>query len=206
VKRLVIGVLLGIVLTAVAAASGGSPKKKVLPHIQHFMNFGPYCVAKGPHTDRGTALSGGYQRDVATGQKCFPWERRIAHKRIPLNPPAGPRGPRGARGPAGPAGTTGPAGATGTPGPQGPAGPAGPAGPKGDTGAPGPAGPAGPQGDRGLPGAPGPQGPQGAPGTAGLGNGVIYACVSHGGSLQLDVDGQPCDNAGHQPIKLVVVQ
>lgn len=72
------------------------------------------------------------------------------------------------------------------------------------------------RGKRGLPGTPGatgpqgpagPAGPQGPPGQngTGLGNGVIYACVSQGGSLQLDVNGQPCDNKGHMPIELVVV-
>lgn len=88
-------------------------------------------------------------------------------------------------------------GAPGADGAPGPAGPAGPQGEKGDTGEAGPAGPAGPQG---------PAGADGKDGADGLGNGVIYACVSQGGSLQLDVNGQPCDNHGHLPIKLVVVQ
>lgn len=78
-------------------------------------------------------------------------------------------------------------------------------GDKGDTGATGPAGAKGEKGDTGVPGPTGPQGPVGKDG-AGLGNGFVYACVSNGGSLQLDVNGQPCDNNGHQPIKLVVVQ
>lgn len=118
----------------------------------------------------------------------------------------GLRGKKGAKGSAGPKGDTGPQGpaGTGTPGPQGPAGPAGP---KGDTGATGPQGPAGQDGATGPAGPAGPQGPAGPPGqngTDGLGNGVIYACVSNGGTLQLDVNGKPCDNQGHMPIKLVV--
>jgi hypothetical protein len=67
-------------------------------------------------------------------------------------------------------------------------------GAKGDTGAVGPQGPAGPPGK------------DGKDGHDGLGNGIIFACVSSGGSLQLDVNGKPCDNEGHQPIKLVVVK
>jgi hypothetical protein len=65
----------------------------------------------------------------------------------------------------------------------------------------------------GATGATGPQGPAGKDGTngtngkdgAGLGNGTIQVCVSNGGSLQMDVNGQPCDNQGHTPITLVVV-
>jgi len=67
-------------------------------------------------------------------------------------------------------------------------------GTNGTNGATGPMGPAGPVG---------PQGPAGQNGSS-LGNGIIYACVSNGGSLQLDVNGKPCDNAGHMPLKLVV--
>jgi len=116
-------------------------------------------------------------------------------------------GRRGRRGPAGKAGAQGATGAAG------PAGPAGTQGPQGDVGCVVrkigvfyqqgvvfcPAGPQGPKGD------PGPQGPAGPAGQDGLGNGVIYACVSNGGTLQIDVNGQPCDNQGHMPLKMVVV-
>lgn len=86
-------------------------------------------------------------------------------------------------------------------------GPAGPPGPKGDPGPPGPAGgslgligPAGPKGDRG------PAGPAGQNGQDGLGNDFIYACVSQGGSVQMNVNGKPCDNPGHTQLKLVIVK
>lgn len=78
-------------------------------------------------------------------------------------------------------------------------------GKNGKAGARGLTGAAGAKGDTGARGASGPAGPQGPPGADGLGNGVIYACVSQGGSLQLNVNGQPCDNEGHLPLKLVVV-
>jgi Collagen triple helix repeat (20 copies) len=116
--------------------------------------------------------------------------------------PAGPKGEAGTAGETGPAGPQGPKGDTGATGAAGPAGPSGPAGPKGDAGATGAAGPAGPQGPKGDTG---PAGPQGPAGTDGLGNGTIEVCVSNGGTLQLDVHGKPCDNEGHQPITLVVV-
>jgi hypothetical protein len=110
--------------------------------------------------------------------------------------PKGDTGATGATGPQGAKGEDGAAGATGAKGDTGATGPAGPQGPKGDTGA------SGPQGPRG---ATGPQGPAGPAGTNGLGNGTIQVCVSNGGSLQMDVNGKPCDNEGHQPITLVVV-
>jgi hypothetical protein len=143
--------------------------------------------------------------------------------------PQGPAGQTGAQGAQGPAGATGAAGAkgdkgetgaAGQTGAQGPAGapgergPAGESGAKGDTGATGAPGPkgdtgatgaAGPPGAKGDTGPAGPTGPQGPAGTDGIGNGTIQACVSNGGTLQLDVNGQPCDNQGHQPITLVVV-
>jgi hypothetical protein len=81
--------------------------------------------------------------------------------------------------------------------PPGPAGPQGPKGDKGDTGA---------TGATGAKGADGKNGTNGKDGKDGLGNAIIFACVSNGGSLQLDVNGQPCDNEGHQPLKLVVVK
>lgn len=208
-KKLIVGFIVGAMLATVGVAGAA----KVHPHKQHYMNFGPYCISKGPGVRPG--LPGGIMRAVKTGQACDAGEVRIAHKRIPLDPVAGPkgdRGPVGSRGEAGPAGQAGAAGATGAAGPKGdtgPAGPSGAAGAKGDkgdtgaagaTGAPGATGPAGPAGQTGA------QGPTGPPGEAGLGNAVIYACVSNGGSLQLNVNGQPCDNAGHQPLKLVVVR
>lgn len=101
----------------------------------------------------------------------------------------GPQGPKGDTGPQGPAGPQGPPGpSTGTPGPQGPTGPPGPTGPKGDTGAAGPAGPPGPTG---------PAGPQGPPGSV-TGLKEYHFCVSNGGTLQYNVNGQPCgNNNGH---------
>lgn len=107
-------------------------------------------------------------------------------------------------------------------GKAGPAGPQGPQGPKGDIGCTvrqigvfyrpdvafcpaGPQGPKGEKGDAGAVGPAGPAGPAGPVGAPGLGNGVIYACVSNGGTLQIDANGQPCDNQGHMPLKLVVV-
>jgi hypothetical protein len=85
---------------------------------------------------------------------------------------------------------------------------ASPGTPKG-TPAPGPgtAGPAGPKGDKGDTGSQGVAGKDGKNGKDGLGDGFVYACVSNGGSVQLNVNGQPCgDNQGHTQIKLVVVQ
>jgi hypothetical protein len=73
-------------------------------------------------------------------------------------------------------------------------------GPKGSPGQPGPRGAVGPAGPRG------PRGPAGEDAQdGGLGNGTIEVCVSQGGSLQMNVHGQPCDNEGHLPITLVVV-
>lgn len=208
-KKLIVGIIVGSLLATVGVAGAA----KVRPHKQHYMNFGPYCISKGPGTRPG--LPGGIMRAVKTGQACDAGEVRVAHKRIPLDPVAGPKGDRGnvgsrgEAGPAGPVGSAGPTGAAGAKGDPGSAGASGAAGAKGDkgepgtagaTGAPGGTGPAGPTGTTG------PQGPTGLPGTPGLGDGVIYACVSNGGSLQLNVNGQPCDNAGHQPLKLVVVR
>lgn len=105
----------------------------------------------------------------------------------------GRRGKRGRNGHAGARGAQGPQGAQGAPGAVGP---------RGDTGPPGRQGNVGPQGD---PGPAGPEGPQGPPGADGLGNGVLDVCVSQGGALQLGVHGQPCDNEGHLPIQVVIV-
>jgi hypothetical protein len=160
---------------------------------------GPFCVGKtflkpvnGSKATNSpvytiSVLRAGVVRSIARTQSCRPWEERklgLAWPQI-----AGPAGPPG---PAGPKGDTGPAGPKGDPG--SPGGPAGPAGPKGDTGPAGPAGPAGPKGD------PGPAGKDG------LGNGFIYACVSQGGSVQLNVNGKPCSNPGHVQLKLVIVK
>jgi hypothetical protein len=225
-------------LVAVGIAGATSNSGSTLPGKQHFANFGPFCIAKGP----SWLVRGGVMRAVRTGQKCFADERRIDHKKIPLGPFPSVTGPRG---PAGPAGATGAAGATGSAGATGPAGPvgaqgavgltgsvgatgakgdtgtAGPAGLKGDTGTAGatgatgpqglvgPTGPAGPKGDAGATGAAGPKGDTGATGptgpAGGLGTGTIIACVSNGGTVQFNVNGQPCgDNQGHTQITLVV--
>lgn len=86
----------------------------------------------------------------------------------------------------------------------GPAGPAGPPGAsiKGDKGDRGEKGDS-VKGDRGLPGT---NGTDGKDGKDGLGNGFIIACVSSGGSVQMNVNGQPCDNPGHTQLKLVIVK
>ncbi len=76
----------------------------------------------------------------------------------------------------------------------------------GAAGKPGVPGPGGIQGIQGPAGPQGSKGDTGAAGKDGLGNAVIFACVSSGGSLQLDVNGKPCDNQGHMPLKLVVIQ
>lgn len=178
-------------------------------------------------------LRAGVVRSVARTQPCRAWEDRklgLAWPQIP-----GPAGPAGATGPKGDTGAQGPKGDTGAKGDtglQGIPGTAAAKGDKGDTGATGATGPQGPQGPKGDPGSgncechgtpgpkgdpgpPGPQGPKGEQGPKGypgkdgkdgLGNGIIYACVSMGGSLQLNVNGKPCDNHGHLPIKLVVVE
>jgi len=148
---------------------------------------------------------------------CKPGQKKIYFN---VHGKAGPRGPRGLRGakgaagapgPAGPAGAQGAQGPQGTQGPTGPpgaaggaTGPTGPAGPMGPAGAQGPQGLAGPKGATGAAGPAGPQGPQGPPGPPAQGQ-VLLVCVSSGGSLQADVNGQPCDNQGHMPIKLLVV-
>lgn len=148
-----------------------------------------------------------HDMDVSPNQKNA---ARLGWRRECLINSRGKRGlpgTPGATGPQGPAGPAGSAGAVGPAGPQGPKGDTGATGaqgPKGDPGAPGETGATGPAGPQGPAGPAGPQGPPGQNGT-GLGNGVIYACVSQGGSLQLDVNGQPCDNKGHMPIELVVV-
>lgn len=106
--------------------------------------------------------------------------------------PAGLKGDTGAVGPAGPAGENG---AQGEQGPQGVPGLPGAPGAKGDTGA---TGPQGPKGDAGATGATGPQGPAGPAGKDGLGNATATLCVSNGGTVQVNVNGQPCgDNNGH---------
>jgi hypothetical protein len=171
-------------------------------------------------------LRAGAVRSVAKTQPCRPWENRKLGLAWPGLPgtgtgPAGlqgPPGPAGAQGPPGPAGPKGDTGATGPAGPAGPStgvpGPAGSPGPKGDTGATGATGPKGDTGATGATGAPGPAGPTGPAGPAGpkgdpgsgLGNGFIIACVSQGGSVQFNVNGQPCSNPGHTQLKLVVVR
>ena len=131
-------------------------------------------------------LRAGVVRSVQKGFPCRSWENPAPGLAIPRIP--GPRGPRGPAGAPGPAGPQGPQGLPGTPG--GPPGPQGIPGPPGATGATGATGPKGEKGDAG----------------SGLGNATIDACVSHGGSIQMDVNGHPCDNPGHIPLKLVVVR
>lgn len=143
---------------------------------------GPFCIGKrnllpiGSQTSLRAVLRAGVVRSVARTQPCRPWEDRKLG--LAVSGPAGPAGP---------------------PGPPGPAG----AGARGETGATGAKGDKGAQGEKGDKGA---KGDTGAAGKDGLGNGIIYACVSQGGSLQLNVNGQPCDNAGHLPLKLVIVK
>lgn len=87
-------------------------------------------------------------------------------------------------------------------GPQGPKGDTGARGPKGDTGEQGPKGDTGEQGPQGETG---PQGPKGDPGESNISD-FVYACVSNGGTVQLNVNGHPCgENQGHTQIKLAVV-
>lgn len=209
-KAALFGAIVGVIALAVAA---GALAGKV-PVKQHYESFGPWCVGK----------TTGVMRAVKKDQPCFSkrtfWESqwfgpevRIRHAKIPLDPQPGPRGPAGAPGKAGANGkdgapgkdgVNGTNGKDGAPGKDGAAGGAtgapGPTGPAGPSGAAGPAGPAGPGGPSG------PTGPSGKDGTSGIGDGFIYACVSQGGSLQLNVNGQPCDNNGHLPIKLVIVK
>lgn len=211
--------LIGAVLVAVLipAIAGGATSRD---HGRRLA--GPFCIGKpslAPVTatttfgQKVTVPRAGQVRSVAIGQTCRADENRRLGVAVP-DPDEG-TGKPGARGPAGPPGPAGAAGAKGEQGVQGPVGPDGKTGPQGTPGAQGPAGPAGPagppgptgaKGDKGDTGAPGPQGPAGPAGSGGIGDAVIYACVSNGGSLQLDVNGQPCDNAGHQPLKLVVVK
>lgn len=165
----------------------------------------------------------GVERSVAYGQKCRSYERpgigvAIKNGNGPAAPgkpgPAGPAGKAGANGKDGQSVTLTSAngcvtihavngdgtvcnGANGHDG-------ASIKGDKGDPGTPGAPGAAST-----VPGPQGPQGPQGPPGPAGTitGGYIIYACVSNGGSVQLNVNGQPCgNNQGHTQIKLLAVQ
>jgi hypothetical protein len=121
-----------VIGVGIAGASSGN-----IPARQHFANFGPFCIAKGPHAGQ----PGGVMRAVATGQKCFKWEKRIAHKRIPVGPAVnGSSGANGATGATGAQGSQGPAGATGSSGATGPAGVAGKNGVDGKNGTNGVAG------------------------------------------------------------------
>lgn len=163
------------------------------------------------------------------------WQRICLDNRGPRGR-RGPAGAVGATGPVGPAGAAGAKGDTGAQGPAGQNGTNGLNGTSVTTGNPvdppegatcvgvydngefvqnvcdGANGAQGPQGDPGAPGEQGPPGPPGPPGPAGppgsgLGNGTLLVCVSNGGSLQLDVNGQNCaDNHGHTTVyELVVV-
>ena len=152
---------------------------------------GPFCVGK-PNAGKNA----GVVRSIAKTQKCRSYELRKYGVAVPDDDNTGVAA--GLAGATGPAGAKGDTGAAGPQGAKGDTGATGPAGAKGDTGA---TGAPGPKGDTG---ATGPRGPAGPAGAAGLGNGTIQVCVSGGGTLQMDVNGQPCDNQGHQPITLVV--
>lgn len=146
----------------------------------------PICIAKFNGSSsvvwRGQKLGtlwDGVVRSVSAKTPCRSYERRGLGLPVVGTP--------GTPGPAGPQGSKGDTGATGPVGPQGATGAVGPAGPKGD------------KGDTGAPG---------KDGSSGLGNGFVYACVSNGGTVQLNVNGQPCgDNNGHTTqLKLVIVK
>ena len=183
-----------MLLAALLAALGvvaisAAQNSRAFNHDKGRRLAGPFCVGK-PNAGKNA----GVVRSIAKTQKCRSYELRKYGIAVPDDDTtAAATGITGANGPAGPQGPKGDTGATGA---------AGPAGAKGDTGATGAAGPQGPKGDSG---ATGPQGPAGPAGANGLGNGTIQVCVSSGGTLQLDVNGAPCDNQGHQPITLVVV-
>lgn len=199
---IVIAVVLALAVVGVASGASADKGRRLA---------GPFCVGKANLTPFfvkkvGWVSRAGVVRSVAVTEKCQRTEIRKFGVAVPdpdenggvtVAGPVGPQGPQGAQGPTG---KTGAAGKDGAQGATGETGAQGEQGPKGDTGATGETGAAGPAGPQG------PAGPAGKDGADGLGNGVIYACVSHGGSLQLDVNGQPCDNEGHLPIKLVVVQ
>ncbi len=186
---------LGVVAISAAQSSHGLNKDKGR------RLSGPFCVGKN-----NAGKNAGVVRSIAATQKCRSYEIRKFGVAV-TDDDGGVVGV--AAGVAGGTGATGPQGAKGD---RGATGAAGSQGAKGDTGATGAAGPQGPKGDTGATGAPGqqgatgPQGPVGPAGTNGPGNGTIKVCVSNGGTLQMDVNGQPCDNQGHQPITLVVVQ
>lgn len=190
-RNLILTVLAVLALILVATATavvrpqhGGKSQKNHPNYIR-----GPICA------DRSTGLL----RWILARQKCLSNETRLLI-------PRGERGKRGlsARGPAGLAGATGAAGAQGATGAVGTAGAKGDAGATGAQGVQGLPGEAGAQGVSGPTGATGPIGPAGKDGS-GLGNATLKVCVSNGGTLQLDVNGQPCDNQGHQPITIVIV-
>ena len=199
--KFIIAVLTAVILMVGVTAASSAPIKK---GDQGRRLAGPFCIGKHNLDSRKPVgvdprlarvigaraiLRAGVVRSVARKDRCRPWEDRRLGLAVPRIPgPRGPAGPKGNTGPQGPPGLAGgPPGPKGDPGPQGPPGPAGgPPGPKGDTGATGPAGP---------------QGPPGSIANAQF----IMVCVSMGGSLQMNVNGQPCDNQGHLPIKLVIV-
>lgn len=216
-KHIVSAVLaiLALVLVATAAAvvrpqHGGRSQTNHPNYLR-----GPICA------DKNTGLL----RWILARQKCLSNETRLiipkpaqGKRGLPGRGKTGATGPAGAQGPVGPAGAAGAKGDTGATGAQGPQGlpgegqpgaqgPTGPAGAQGATGAQGPKGDPGATGAQGATGPAGPTGPQGLPGKdgSGLGNATLQVCVSNGGTLQLDVNGQPCDNQGHQPITIVII-
>ena len=81
-----LALIAGIVL-AVAGLAGATS----IPAKQHYMSFGPFCISR----------STGVMRAVRTGQACKIGEKRIAHKRIPLDPQSGPAGAAGKDGATG---------------------------------------------------------------------------------------------------------
>ena len=206
--------LLAVSVAVAAVGTAGATTENTGPGDQGRALRGPFCIDN----------SDGTVHAVALGQKCMAGQtaktgvavpcrsvtllKNQTWRRTDIFPCLRGRGLRGKQDPAGKDGKPG-KDAVGTTGAQGPAGP---------TGGPGPQGGPGPKGDKGDPGAastvPGPRGPEGpaghdgedgVDGHDGLGDGVIEVCVSQGGSLQMNVHGQPCDNEGHLPIKIVVV-
>lgn len=202
-------ITLAVAVLALAGGASADQGKRITP---------PVCIGKAdlmPVYVNGVKLHrAGVVRAVAKNEPCgtdeirrhgLPTKNVTIVKKVTIVKNVKPKAGAGAPGAPGAKGETG---AAGPAGPAGPAGATGATGAKGDTGATGDAGAAGaagPKGDTGDAGPQGPTGPAGADGANGLGDGVIYACVSAGGTLQLDVNGQPCDNEGHMPIKLVVV-
>jgi hypothetical protein len=98
---MIVALVTATVIGATAAFSSANTSKsepKKAP-VQHYANFGPWCVS----------LHDGTPRFIATKQSCYStktvrdgktyWpEVRVKHQRIPLDPAPGPRGPAGPAG------------------------------------------------------------------------------------------------------------